>query len=48
MFFPVAVIFLLFYHNLQFQALHKVARKIRETKARLLDLGDNLTDMLTR
>ena len=30
------------------QALHKIARKIRENKARLLNLGDNLSDILTR
>ena len=30
------------------EALHKIARKFRETKARLMNLGDNLHDTLAR
>ena len=30
------------------EALHKIARKIRESKARLRNMTDNITDILTR
>ena len=30
------------------EALHKIIRRIRETKARLFSVGMNLTDILTR
>ena len=30
------------------EALHKIVRAIRERKARLVDAGMNLTDILTR
>ena len=30
------------------EALHKIARKIRESKARLRNMNDNMTDIITR
>ena len=30
------------------EALHKIVRRIRERKARLINVGMNLTDILTR
>ena len=30
------------------EALHKIVRRIRERKARLMNVGNNLTDILTR
>ena len=30
------------------EALHKIVRAVRERKARLVDVGMNLTDILTR
>ena len=30
------------------EALHKIVRRIREKKARLFSVGDNLGDILTR
>ena len=38
----------MFMYTCSIKALHKIARKIRETKARLFNVADNLTDVITR